>query len=91
MDRNGTLKPSLWFDFKSFEFVGHFISSSGGKNFWNLKFKIGIYAEVEYLKVGLGRPGNAQLVVDYIFNLLLNKEVKYGKMFTIFQVFFIAI
>ena len=42
---------------------------------------------VEYLKAGLGRLGTAQLVVDDIFNLLLNNEVKYDKMFTVFKVF----
>ena len=50
-----------------------------------------IYAEVEYLKAGLGRLGTAQQVVDDVFNLLLNNEVKSEKKFTIFQVFFITV
>ena len=50
-----------------------------------------IYAEVDYPKAGLGRLGIAQLVVDDVFNLLLNNEVKSDKIFTIFQVFFITV
>ena len=53
--------------------------------------EINIYAEVEYLKAGLGRLGTAQLVVDDLFNLLLNNKVKYDKMFTVFQVFFTTV
>ena len=53
--------------------------------------KSDIYAEVEYLKASLGRLRTAQLVVDDVVNLLLNNEVKYDKIFTVFQVFFITV
>ena len=46
-----------------------------------------MYAEVEYLKACLGRLGTAQLVVDDLFNLLLNNKVKYDKVHCISSVF----
>ena len=38
---------------------------------------IDIYAEVEFLKAGLGRLRTAQLIVDDVANLLVNNVVKY--------------
>ena len=36
-----------------------------------------MYAEVEYLKAGLGRLRTVQLVVDGVVNILVNNVVKY--------------
>ena len=36
-----------------------------------------VYAEVEYLKDGLGRLGTAQLIVDEVDNPLVIKVVNY--------------
>ena len=53
--------------------------------------KLLIHAEVQYLKACLGRLRTAQPVVDDGDNLLVNNIVKYDKIFTVFQVFFITV